>query len=361
MIDDKVNMSKNAAKNYSELQELFKVANSTTDVAKKSALVNEAVEKLVPNARSTFGAVSGASKTVTGNVGDHLKVMQAGGVNSGDSDYADGNVWLRMNYLQQTVDAQDAAPGYKQKSMGFGIGVDQPLNDKFTMGLAYNFVRSDVDGEDGYLREDDVKSHGFGGYVTMMHDNLFADAQINYVKNKVDGFRKVTSESTKITYKYDADVLNAMIGLGMHVDLENHWYAKPKLCFAFANHKTDKYNEEGSTLVSTDIDAASHQSSEVGLQLTVGADLMMDNYKVMPKLNMGFMYDMNDKKDKVTFTFMGDDSFVAEGPKRDRSNFNLGVGAGFMMENVTLSLDYGFNWSSNTKTHGISAKLGCMF
>ena len=88
---------------------------------------------------------------------------------------------------------------------------------------------------------------------------------------------------------------------------------------------------------------------------------MMDNYKVMPKLNMGFMYDMNDKKDKVTFAFMGDDSFVTEGPKRDRSNFNVGVGAGFMMENVTLNLDYGFNWSSNTKTHGVSAKLGYMF
>ena len=355
-----VNLAKNAGTDQTELATFFKVALEEADATKKAALVDELAEKLLPNARTGAGLVQVASKAAMNNVGSHIQAVQAG-VNSGDDDYVDGNVWLRTNYLHQDVDKKDNAPAYKQKSVGVGIGVDQPLNDAFTMGLSYNFVRSDVDGKDGYLREDDVKSHAFAGYISMMHDDLFADAQVSYTKNKVDGFHRVTTAAQKVKYNYDGDSIAAMIGVGMHVDLENHWYAKPKLCFAFANHKSDAYDEKNSTFAATDIKIDSFQSSELGLQLTVGADLMMDNYKLVPKFNCGFMYDLNDKKAKSTFKFLGVDNFVAEGPKRDRSNFNVGLGAGFVMDKVAVNLDYGFNWSSNTKTHLVSAKVGYMF
>ena len=327
------------------------------DTAKLTTATNEIAAKITPNVRSNTSLAQVASKAAMNNVSSHMQAVQAG-VNSGDNDYANGNVWLRTNYLQQDVDKQDSNPAYKQKSIGAGIGVDQQLNDKFTMGLSYNFVRSDVDGKDGYVKEDDVKSHAFGGYISMMHDNIFADAQVNYVKNKVDGFRGAAAD--KVTYKYDGEAFNTMIGVGVQLDLDNHWYAKPKLCFASANYKTDKYDETGTGVTALNVDAANHQSSEVGLQLILGADLMMSSYTFKPKFNLGFMYDLNDKKDKVTFSILGAD-MTSEGPKRDRANYNFGLGAGFVMDQLFVNLDYGFNFSSNTKTHLAAVKLGYMF
>ena len=316
---------------------------------------NKIVAKITPDANINANLIKVASKVVINNIATHMHNLQAG-VNSGDDDYIESNIWLRTSYLRQNVDAKDNSPGYKQKSLDAGIGIEQVVNVKYTFGLAYNFVTSDIDGKDDYGKQDEVKSHAVGVYANILQDNWFIDAQINHINNRIDGFHGAIDD--KVTYQYGSKSINAMLATGMHLDLANHWYAEPKLCLAFASYETNDYNEVGNG--ARNVHAVSNQSAELGLQLAVGADLIMEGYTLTPQFNCGFMYDFNNKRDKVSFNLMGVD-MISEGIKPDHANFNLGLGADIMMDKLTINLDYGFNFSSNTKTHLVSAKVGYMF
>ena len=132
----------------------------------------------------------------------------------------------------------------------------------------------------------------------------------------------------------------------------------------YSCYNNDKYNEiDSKNIVDESIDEKDYLSEEFGLQLVVGKNIRYgDSYiEYHPHATLGFLYDLKADGEQITYKDFSNNSEKLFGPKRDRANFNIGLGTEITFNHLTVNLNYNLSCSKHSQAHIVSVKCGYLF
>ena len=286
------------------------------------------------------------------------------GISTGDM-YSEKNVWIQYAYNNATQKEKDGIYGYEATTHGFTLGADAELRTSHTFGVAYTYSKGDIKGTDGSQSHFDTTGHIFSLYGTMeMADSGFVDAQLSYGRGENDGKRRIDNAG-EVKAKYNTGSWYLGLLGGYPIPLDNEWNWIPQVAFNYANIETDDYQEEGSntnantnTLAFDKVSTSKYEIIEIGVGVKIAGDIPRDSMTFKPEASLMAYHDFKD--DPVTMTAhyaAGGNSFVVHGAKRDSNRMQLGLGGEMEMNNnVSLSLNYDFNWMDTFSAHSFKIK-----
>ncbi|WP_122877514.1 autotransporter outer membrane beta-barrel domain-containing protein, partial [Pseudomonas viridiflava] len=109
--------------------------------------------------------------------------------------FKEAGVWVQPLYSDATQGQRDGVAGYNAYSHGVAVGADGKLNENLTVGLAYSFIITDVNGKNGNKTE--VDSHAFTLYSGFELGNYFVDSSLTYGFNDNQGKRSIAGTRAK--------------------------------------------------------------------------------------------------------------------------------------------------------------------
>ncbi|MDF5971720.1 autotransporter domain-containing protein [Pseudomonas aeruginosa] len=197
------------------------VFQAYVNASQDPAALKKLAEQLAPevNGGATQAATSGQTlvSNVTGNRTSSLR-----GASSGDVLQNTG-IWAQALYSDANQDLRDGVAGFNAYSRGIAIGADGKLTDQLTLGVAYSFLHTDVNSDNGNTT--DVDGNALTLYSGFEQGNYFVDANLSYGLNDNESKRRIASTTAK--GDYDSQVLGANVvgGYTYHLN-EQFWSSR---------------------------------------------------------------------------------------------------------------------------------------
>jgi len=308
-------------------------------------------EQLAPeiNGGATQAALSGQS-LVSGVAAG--RTSGARGMSSGDSFQQTG-VWVQSLYSDASQDLRDGVAGYSAHSRGIALGADGKLNDQLTLGLAYSFLNTDVNGDGGNKTE--VDGHAFTMYGGYELGNYFVDASLTYGLSDNSSKRRIADTTAKGDYDSELLGLNLMGGYGFQLD--NGLLIEPRLAARYSNVKMDGYSEQGSS-ASLKVGAQRYEVAELGAGFRLASSFVAGQGTLEPQAKLMAYHDFAGDRASSTSTFvLGSTPFVTTGAKPVRNSYEAGVGVDYRLGAVTLGLSYDYVGKTGFDADTVQAKL----
>ncbi|MET4694153.1 autotransporter domain-containing protein [Endozoicomonas lisbonensis] len=277
------------------------------------------------------------------------------GIATGDMFESKG-VWGEYFYSDGEMDDKSGVRGFENKVNGINLGLDALLNDQLTVGFAFTY--GDVKTETNKSGRD-ASGDTFMGtlYTGWTMENYFFDTMWSYGRGSIDMKRK-TSQGT---YKSDtkSDTLGARLVGGYNYQL-NQWLIQPQIEFNYVKVKFDDFKEKqqhGVFAQSVKLD--DFEVMELGAGLKLMADYDVANGMLKPEFTLMGYHDFKDKKPEVQGTFLnGGRTYHVSGRDREENRVLAGVGLKYEMNNnLSLGLNYDYNWQGDYTAHGIVASV----
>ncbi|MCW7553343.1 autotransporter outer membrane beta-barrel domain-containing protein [Endozoicomonas gorgoniicola] len=273
------------------------------------------------------------------------------GIATGDMFESKG-VWGEYFYSDGEMDDKRDVRGFKNKVNGINLGLDALLNDQLTVGFAFTY--GDVKTETNKSGRDASGDTYMGTlYTGWTMENYFFDTMWSYGRGDIDMKRK-TSQGT---YKSDtkSDTLGARLVGGYNYQF-NQWLIQPQIEFNYVKVKFDDFKEkqdQGPLPQSVKLD--DFEVMELGAGLKLMADYDVANGMLKPEFTLMGYHDFKDKKPEVQGTFLnGGRTYHVSGRDREQNRVLAGVGVKYEMNNnLTLGLNYDYNWQGDYTAHGI--------
>ena len=356
----------------SAFRSVFGLTQNDAEVA--SAALLSSLEAGGEAGRAMFGAIQkvGYQKTASENQWDpHVgmgmaavtvtrKVNQSisrhlnrnrNGIATGDMFESQG-FWGEYFYSNGDMDDDREVRGFENKVSGINLGVDALLNDQMTVGFAFTY--GDVKTETNKSgREADGDTFMGTFYTGWTMDKYFFDTMWSYGRGNIDMKRKTSLG----TYKADtkSDTLGARLVGGYNFQYKQ-WLIQPQVEFNYAKVKFDDFKEkqdQGPLPQSVKLD--DFEVMELGAGLKLMAEYDVSNGMLKPELTLMAYHDFKDDKPEVQGSFLnGGKTYHVVGKDRDQTRVLAGVGVKYEMNNnLTLGLNYDYNWQGDFKASGI--------
>ncbi|AMO56106.1 hypothetical protein GZ77_04645 [Endozoicomonas montiporae] len=277
------------------------------------------------------------------------------GIATGDMFESQG-FWGEYFHSSGEMDDKKDIRGFENKVNGINLGLDAMLNEELTVGFAFTY--GDVKTETNKSGRD-ASGDTFMGtlYTGWTMNNYFFDTMWTYGRGDIDMKRK-TSQGT---YKSDtkSDTLGARLVGGYNYQY-NQWLIQPQVEFNYVKVKFDDFKEkqsQGAFAQSVKLD--DFEVMELGAGLKLMADFDVSNGVLKPEFTLMGYHDFKDKKPKVEGTFLnGGGTYRLTGKGREENRVLAGVGVKYEMNNnLTLGLNYDYNWQDDYTAHGIVASV----
>lgn len=274
------------------------------------------------------------------------------GASSGDVLKQTG-VWVQTLYSEASQDMRDQVAGYNAYSRGLSIGADGKLNEQVTLGVAYSYLRSDVNSKNGNTT--DVDTNAFTLYGSFEQDNYFVDASLTYGFNDNESKRRIAGTTAK--GDYDSDLLGVNVIGGYTYHINPQLLVEPRLAARYSRVDIDGYHEKGSS-AALDVDSQRYEVAELGAGLRVAGSYVLGQGTFEPQAKLMAYHDFAADEARSTSTFvLGDTPFVTTGSSAVRNSYEAGVGADYKLGAVTLGVSYDYVGKTDFDADTFTAKV----
>lgn len=274
------------------------------------------------------------------------------GASSGDVLKQTG-VWVQTLYSEASQDMRDQVAGYNAYSRGLSIGADGKPNEQVTLGVAYSYLRSDVNSKNGNTT--DVDTNAFTLYGSFEQDNYFVDASLTYGFNDNESKRRIAGTTAK--GDYDSDLLGVNVIGGYTYHINPQFLVEPRLAARYSRVDIDGYHEKGSS-AALDVDSQRYEVAELGAGLRVAGSYVLGQGTFEPQAKLMAYHDFAADEARSTSTFvLGDTPFVTTGSSAVRNSYEAGVGADYKLGAVTLGVSYDYVGKTDFDADTFTAKV----
>lgn len=308
-------------------------------------------EQLAPETNGGATQAATTSQNLVSNVtGSRTSSLR--GASSGEG-FKETGVWVQTLYSDATQDLRDGVAGYNAYSRGIAVGADGKLNDNLTLGLAYSFINTDVNGKTGNKTE--VDSHAFTLYGGYELGNYFVDASLTYGVNDNDSKRSIAGTQAKADY--DSDLLGLNLVGGYTWKINPQLLVEPRLAARYSLVNIDGYREKGSS-AALKVEDQRYETIELGAGVRVAGSYALGAGTLEPQVKLMAYHDFAADQASSTSTFLlGNTPFVTTGAKAVRNSYEAGIGADYKLGAVTLGVNYDYIGKSGFDADVFSAKV----
>ncbi|HBO3518245.1 TPA: autotransporter outer membrane beta-barrel domain-containing protein [Pseudomonas aeruginosa] len=313
--------------------------------------LKQLTEQLAPevNGGATQAATSGQTlmSNVTGNRTSSLR-----GASSGDVLQNTG-IWAQALYSDANQDLRDGLAGFNAYSRGIALGADGKLTDQLTLGVAYSFLHTSVNSDNGNTT--DVDGNALTLYSGFEQGNYFVDANLSYGFNDNESKRRIAGTTAK--GDYDSQVLGANVVGGYTYHLNEQFLVEPRLAARYARVDIDGYHEKGSS-AALKVDSQRYEVAELGAGVRVAGDFPVGNGSLQPQAKLMAYHDFAADEAQSTSTFvLGGTPFVSQGAKAVRNSYEAGIGADYHLGAVTVGVSYDYTGKTDFNADTFTAKV----
>lgn len=341
-------------------QELNTLIAAIPDSAFKDALMAAgtspaalvaAVEQLSPEVSGAgVQAAATGQNIITGATSSRSSSLR--GKSSGEALKETG-VWVQTLYSDANQGTRDGIKGYNAYSSGLAIGADGKPSDDVTVGVAYSYLDTTVNGKSN--SNTDVKGHAFTLYGGYELGNYFVDGNLTYSANSNDSARNVLG--TKAKGSYDSDMLGASVTAGYTFKLDHNFVVEPLVAARYANIKIDGFSEKGSP-AALKTGSQRYEIAELGLGARVATNYALGQGTLEPQVQVMALHDLAADQTKSTSAFVAaGNPFVASGAKPVRNSYEASVGADYRLGALTFGANYGYTGKTGFNADTFSAKV----
>lgn len=325
----------------------FKQLLLNADGGQLAKLASQLSPEVNGGARSAATTSQGLISNVTGSRTSSIR-----GASSGEG-FKNAGVWVQSLYSDATQGQRDGIAGYNAYSSGVAVGADGKLNDNLTLGLAYSFINTDVNGKSGNKTE--VDSHAFTLYGGFEQGNYFVDTSLTYGFNDNQGKRSIAGTRAKADYDSDLLGLNLVGGYTYHVSPQ--FLVEPRVAARYSQVNIDGYREKGSS-AALKVEDQRYEAIELGAGMRVAGSFLLGAGTLEPQAKLMAYHDFAADEAQSTSTFLlGSTPFVTSGAKAVRDSYEAGVGADYKLGAVTLGVNYDYIGKSDFDADVFSAKV----
>jgi outer membrane autotransporter protein len=308
-------------------------------------------EQLTPevNGGSTTAAVSGQTliSNVTGS-----RTSSVRGQSSGEH-FKEAGVWVQALYSDAEQNLRDGVAGYNAYSRGLAVGADGKVTDQLTVGLAYSFLDTKVNGNTG--NRTDVEGHAFTLYSGLESGNAFVDGSLTYGINDNSGKRQIAGTTAK--GDYDSELLGLNLVGGYTYRIDSNLLIEPRLAARYSNVQIDSYREKGSS-AALQVEDQRYEVFELGAGVRVAGSYPLGQGTLEPQAKLMAYHDFAADQASSTSTFvLGNTPFVTRGAKPVRNSYEAGVGVDYRLGAVTLGASYDYVGKSGFNADTFLAKV----
>jgi outer membrane autotransporter protein len=307
-------------------------------------------EQLSPNVSDGARQAAIASQRMISNVTLNRASGLRGGASGGPLQ--ETGVWVQSLYSDANQQRRDGISGYNAYSRGIAVGADGKLDDQLSLGVAYSFVNTDINGKSGDRTK--VEGHAFTLYGGYELGNYFIDASLVYGFNDNEGKRDILGTQAKSDY--DSQQLGLNLVAGYSWQATSQWLVEPRLAARYNRVDIDSYHEKGSS-AALKIEDQRYEALELGTGVRVAGNYALGAGTLEPQFKLMAYHDFNADKVQNTSTFLvGGAPFVTQGASVARNSYEAGLGADYKLGAVTVGLSYDYFGKSGFDADAFSAR-----
>ena len=322
-------------------------AFANADEKQLAALAKQLVPEV--NGGATRAATTG--QTLVSNV-TAGRTAGARGLSSGDTFQQTG-VWAQGLYSDADQDVRDGVDGYSAHTRGMAIGADGKINEQTTLGVAYSYLNTDVNGDSGNKTK--VDGHAFTLYGGYELGNYFVDASLTYGRNENESKRSVAGTSAKADY--DSNLFGANLVGGYTWHINNSFLVEPRVAARYSLVDIDSYSEKGSS-AALKVDSQRFEVAELGAGLRVAGRFNVGPGSLEPQAKLMAYHDFAADSANSTATYvLGNTPFVTSGASAARNSYEAGVGTDYHLGAVTVGLSYDYTGKADFNADTFTAKV----
>ncbi|WP_442113459.1 autotransporter domain-containing protein [Pseudomonas sp. NUPR-001] len=328
-----------------------KVFQAYVNASQDAEALRTLAEQLTPevNGGATQAATTG--QTLISNVTSG-RTSAARGMSSGEG-FKEAGVWVQTLYSDASQDLRDNVVGYNAHSRGIAVGADGKLNDQLTLGVAYSYLNTDVNGKSGDKTK--VDGHAFTLYGGFEQGNYFVDGSLTYGLNSNDSKRSIADTTAKADY--DSTLFGVNLVGGYTYRVSPSMLVEPRIAARYSRVDIDGYREKGSS-AALKVEEQRFEVAELGAGLRVAGNFPLGSGTLEPQAQVMTYHDFIGDRVSSTSTFVsGNTPFVTSGASAVRNSYEAGIGADYHLGAVTLGLNYDYVGKSDFDANTVTAKV----
>ncbi len=322
-------------------------------------------EQLVASPETGIAAGQSAQAEAVNTILTRIAELRTGasGISAGDDDDEGSNIrpdslWIRAIYSDGKQDATyhngNDFNEYSLRSSGFTLGADKDVSDTLTLGVGVTLANSTAN-ERGSRQGANSETKTLLGsvYAGWRDQDYFADASVSVGKGDTD------LKSTDWEADYDSTQIGISALAGKSILFNNNdTLVEPRLGLNYTRLKSDKYSYQGDTGTET-IGSQNLETLELGAGVRFVTGIEMGDALLLPEASLMAWHDFNADGIEVDVAFeTGGGSFTYFGPETEKTRYQAGVGAEYLMDNnFSVSVNYEYNWQDGFKADTLVAKL----
>ncbi|WP_211165894.1 autotransporter outer membrane beta-barrel domain-containing protein [Azoarcus sp. TTM-91] len=330
------------------------------------------VAQLAPN-QLTPQLISTAVKPVAMAIGQHQEMI-AGVMNGSDRNAVaqmagltgqssgDGLLGQRGAFWGELVggvadrDNSRKAAGYRASSAGFVIGADWYASPSFMAGLAFSWIRNDLDGRGvssgSKTQADTYQVTAYSLWLPDWADGRLSIAgQLGIGVNRYDQSRRIDFLGVKAKADYDGEQYLGQVTVGYDFPLNQNLTLTPQFSLMAARLENDGYTEHGAGAANLKVDHLSTDvlTQELGVKLSASFDTAAG--RLAPDVKVAWLHEYEDGAIRTSGA-MGGVAFTSSSTRLSADGVTVGVGATLDKKNgVKLRLEYNGDFRHAYQAH----------
>lgn len=292
-------------------------------------------EQLAPDVNGGARVAAQAASRLTNNA--TTSRARSVGDNSGDVLTQTG-VWVKVLTADATQDTRNQVAGFDADSNGIIIGADGKVNDETTVGLAYSYVKSDVDSDNG--NKLDVDTHTLTAYAGWENGPISVDGSISYGLSDNDSKRYIGSTTAKSNY--DSDLLAIDLTAGYTFAIDSQLNIEPVIGARYSNVKIDGFTEKGSEAALT-TGSQRLETAELGFGVRADAAYAFGEGTLKPQASIMTYHDFAQDETSTTSAYvLGGNTFLSSGASPNKESYEANLGLDYSVGSVTFGASYDY-------------------
>ena len=275
------------------------------------------------------------------------------GRSGGDTSKTGINVWARGMYLS-AKDSGDA--NFSLNGFGGVIGTDTMVNDALTVGAAYSFAQSDID---GMGRDIEMNSHNLIAYGQYRCSNWVYDTMAMYSMSDADQSKTVLSHT--IDAAYDTHLFGGQISVGHRfaVDMtDGDISLLPQLGLRYYHVAQDEYTDTYGITYSAD--SSDIITAIAGMR--VDGNIQFGDIAIQQQVYVNATYDAFADGADMLIRLPNTNVLAIEGDLGARFGLELGYGVSLgLSDSCSVGVNYGFNIRPEYTSHMVGMTLQYLF
>ncbi len=268
--------------------------------------------------------------------------------------------YVKLQGIFVNQDPTENRTGFDSNSFGGQVGVDINLTRELIMGVAFGYLSTDVDLEEGLgeLSDNGVRA---GPYLSWTFGNVYVDGSVTFAYHLYDGDRNIPALGLVASSDYEGYDLSGYLGLGYHHEIARDVYLTPAASVQYSWFTFDGFTEEGAgaaNLVVQERDSYSLRS-RLGLNLSSHVDW---GWRLFPYVFAGWEHEFGDD-DPIDAAFAaGSTPFIIDTGVRAEDAVYYGGGVNVLLkDNVSAFIRVEGTAAGDTDATGFAGGVSIAF